>query len=108
MVCLLFPNAGVITPANQGHEYLYWEFHEGGFKQAVRWGDWKAVRLGAKSPLAIYDLKTDLGERQDVSSQHPEVAEKIEAILQSARTDSVEWSIRDTPPKRAGAKKNNG
>ena len=29
------------------HEFLYWEFHERGFSQAVRMGDWKAVR---KSP----------------------------------------------------------
>ena len=64
------------------------------------------MRLGTKSPLAIYDLKTDLGEQHDVSSQHPEVAEKIEAILQTVRTDSVDWPIRDTPPKRPGAKKN--
>ena len=26
------------------HEFLYWEFHEQGFHQAVRMGDWKYVR----------------------------------------------------------------
>ncbi len=26
------------------HEFLYWEFHEGGFQQAVRMGKWKALR----------------------------------------------------------------
>ncbi len=102
----LLPTLLGLPERQKQHEYLYWEFHEGGFKQAVRWGDWKAVRLGTKSPLAIYDLKTDLGEQHDVSSQHPEVAEKIEALLQTVRTDSVDWPIRDTPPKRAGAKKN--
>jgi arylsulfatase A-like enzyme len=25
------------------HEFMYWEFHERGFQQAVRTGDWKAV-----------------------------------------------------------------
>src|SRR4029453_3867521 len=25
------------------HDFLYWEFHERGFQQAVRMGDWKAV-----------------------------------------------------------------
>ena len=27
------------------HEYLYWEFHEQGGRQAVRMSRWKAVRL---------------------------------------------------------------
>src|SRR6185437_3555954 len=27
------------------HEFLYWEFHERGFQQAARMGDWKAVKL---------------------------------------------------------------
>ena len=27
------------------HEFLYWEFHERGFQQAVRMGQWKAIRL---------------------------------------------------------------
>ncbi len=27
-----------------GHDFLYWEFHERGFQQAVRMGDWKAVQ----------------------------------------------------------------
>ena len=30
----------------RGHEFLYWEFHEKGFRQAVVMGDWKAVRMG--------------------------------------------------------------
>ena len=80
------------------HEYLYWEFHEGGFKQAVRTGDWKAVRLGPGKPLELYDLKTDIGETQDVAGQHPEVVARIEGYLRSARTDSPDFPFR--PAKR--------
>jgi hypothetical protein len=32
------------NPARK-HDYLYWEFHEEGGSQAVRWGKWKGVRL---------------------------------------------------------------
>ncbi|HXK59904.1 MAG TPA: arylsulfatase, partial [Acidobacteriota bacterium] len=44
-----------IVPALLGkelpqHEFLYWEFHEGRFAQAVRFGDWKAVRLNPEQP----------------------------------------------------------
>ena len=33
-------------------EFLYWEFHERGFQQAVRMGRWKAVRLKNGAPLS--------------------------------------------------------
>jgi len=39
------------------HPPFYWEFHEKGFEQAVRMGDWKAVRHGTKMPIELYDLK---------------------------------------------------
>ena len=38
------------------HEFMYWEFHERGFQQAVRMGQWKAVRLKKDAPLELYDL----------------------------------------------------
>ena len=73
------------------HEYLYWEFHEGGFKQAARFGRWKAVRNGSAKPIELYDLKTDLGETKDVASQHPDIVARAEQILKSARTESDYW-----------------
>jgi len=100
--------AGVKPPANidgismlnallglrqRNHEFLYWEFHERGFAQAVRMGDWKAVRKSADSPLELYDLKNDLGEQSDVAVKHPEVVKKIEEYLKTARTESELWPI---------------
>jgi arylsulfatase A-like enzyme len=75
----------------RSHEYLYWEFYERGFDQAIRWGDWKGVRNGLDSPLELYDLKTDLGEKTNVASDHPEVVAKLESLLKGARTDSEKW-----------------
>ena len=76
------------------HQPLYWEFHEGGFKQAVRDGDWKAVRLGPGKALELYDIKDDIGETRNVAAPHPNVVARIEAFLGSARTDSPEFPIR--------------
>ncbi|GMU20059.1 MAG: arylsulfatase [Phycisphaerae bacterium] len=78
----------------KGHEFLYWEFHEGGFAQAVRMGDWKAVR---KKPgrLELYNLREDSGEQRDVAGQHPAVVARIEQYLSTARTDSPYWPIKD-------------
>ena len=74
------------TPPSR-HDFLYWEFHEGGRKQAVRVDDWKAVRLAPSKPLELYDLKTDLGETHNVAADHPDVVARIEAFLKTARTE---------------------
>ncbi len=77
------------------HPYLYWEFHEQGKKQAVRMGDWKAVRLNvAKSPdgpIELYNLKDDLGEERNVADQHPEIVRQMAEIMKTARTPSEHW-----------------
>jgi arylsulfatase A-like enzyme len=73
------------------HEFLYWEFHEGGFKQAVRMGDWKAVRFGVDGPVELYDLKTDIGEKDNVAEKHPDVVAKIAEYLKTARTPDDRW-----------------
>ncbi len=75
------------------HEFLYWEFHERGPQQAVRMGDWKALRLKQGGPLQLYDLKTDLGEKHNVAGEHSDVVAKIEVYLKTARTPSATWPI---------------
>jgi arylsulfatase A-like enzyme len=72
---------------------LYWEFHGNELEQAVRWRHYKAVRLGAREPLELYDLDEDPGEERDVASGRPEVAATIEAFLTTARTDSPNWPV---------------
>lgn len=76
------------------HEFLYWEFHEGGgMLRAVRMGDWKAV-IQRDDTLELYDLATDLGETTDVADRHPEVVAKIRDYLRTARTESKYWPAR--------------
>jgi arylsulfatase A len=71
--------------------FLYWEFHERGFQQAVRMGKWKAVRLKAGTPIELYDLETDPGEARDVAAAKPDIVAKVEAYLKTARTQSSRW-----------------
>lgn len=80
-------------------DYFYWELHEGKPLQAVRRGDWKAVRAGTGAPVELYDLKTDRGEATNVAAQHPDIVAQMQAIMQSARTESPDW------PLQAGASK---
>ena len=79
------------------HEFLYWEFHEQGKKQAVRTGDWKGVRLNvAKNPdgpIELYNLKADISEQKDLTAECAEVAEKIKEFLKTARTPTEQWPL---------------
>lgn len=71
------------------HDSLYWEFHELNGRRALRSGDWKLVQydLGAKSPGAIelYGLKKDLSEKHNLAKAHPEIVERLLAMMNAAR-----------------------
>ena len=82
----------LIGKPQKEHEYLYWEFHEQGGKQAVRMGNWKGVRLNMSSnpdaPIALYDLSVDHEEQQDVSLGNPEIISVIDSIIKQEHVHS--------------------
>ncbi len=80
-------------PAQARHEYLYWEFYEGGFTQAVLLeGRWKGIRLKTPSaPILLYDQSADPGETHDVATAHPGLVARIAAIMRSAHVDNDHW-----------------
>lgn len=82
------------------HPPLYFEFHERGFTQAARMGDWKAVRLGTKQPIELYDLKSDPTESRNVAGQHPDVVARFADYLKTARVDNPIWPITENVPQR--------
>ncbi|MEZ6055975.1 MAG: arylsulfatase [Planctomycetaceae bacterium] len=75
------------------HEFMYWEFHEGGFKQAALYqGRWKGIRMGSPdAPVALYDQSSDVAEKQNVADKHPDIAAIIGNYLSQARTESSDW-----------------
>jgi len=90
-------------PQTNHHDFLYWEFHERGFQQAVRKGDWKGVRPQAGEALELYNLKTDPGEKHDLAHENPQIITKMEAQFKSVRTDSERFPIK--PPAKNSPKK---
>jgi arylsulfatase A-like enzyme len=80
-------------PGQAKHEFLYWEFHEGGFRQAALYqGRWKGIRSGKPdAPIALYDQTNDIAEKINVADKHVEVAARIGQYLQSARSTSSQW-----------------
>lgn len=66
------------------HDYLYWEAagpEQSVNQQAVRWGDWKAVRGRSSGQWELFNLKDDVKEATDVSERHPTVIQRINAII---------------------------
>lgn len=79
-----------LTGARTGpaHPALFWR---AGSQGAVRSGDWKLVRTGEK--LRLFDLKTDLGERNDLAAAQPKKAAALNAQWRawSAGMPSPAW-----------------
>ena len=73
------------------HQYLYWASSEGTTSVGVRKGDWKLVQYrkqtnptsqADKGPdWRLFDLKTDIGEQNDIADKHPEVVNEILNLL---------------------------
>lgn len=77
------------------HEYLYWEFYEQGSRQAVRFGNWKAIRQPMfTGAIELFDLSRDLGEQNNVAADHPDLVEKAAAMMDQAHTPHPNWKVR--------------
>ena len=74
--------------------HLYWELHEDGFAQAVRMGDWKAIRTGPLGAIKLYNLEEDVEEENDVAESHPEIVRRIADIMKNDRFDAAAWPIK--------------
>ena len=77
------------------HEFLYWEFHEDGGRQAVRMDKWKGVRLNvmkdADAAIELYNLDTDPGETKNVATENPAIVQSIQKIMQSEHTENISF-----------------
>ncbi|WP_216647400.1 arylsulfatase [Chitinophaga sp. SYP-B3965] len=79
------------------HPYLYWEFHESGGRQALRMGNWKAVRLNvakdSHSLLELYDLSKDPAEQRDVAASNPVVVKQMGDYINAAHVESAVFPL---------------
>jgi arylsulfatase len=96
---------GAVAPPNDGisflptlmgepqkeHAYLYWEFPAYGGQQAVRFGDWKAIRKDMQQgnlSIELYDLATDPREEHDLAAEQPQELARAREIMEEAHVPS--------------------
>ena len=71
----------------QKHDYLYWEFPAYKGQQAVRMGNWKAVRkniFDGDMDIKLYDLEDDPGESKNIAGNYPEIIAVMDSIMKIA------------------------
>jgi putative heme-binding domain-containing protein len=74
------------------HEFLFWRL---GAQLAARKGRWKLVQIGNRPP-ELFDLAADIGEKNNLARQKPDVLKELEAALQ-------QWNGRLAQPLWGGA-----
>jgi len=103
---LLFQQAAAVSPWD-AKGFCYYRM---GQLQAVRAAEWKLYlplerkliannRKTAASTLALYDVRHDVGELQEVSADHPEVVARLQAMAERTRRDIGDEGL-DGPGQR--------
>jgi arylsulfatase A-like enzyme len=88
-------------PSQPRHDFLYWE--RAG-QQAVRADRWKAIHTVSRGTLELYDLTADPAEQNNVAAEHPDVVERVQAIMRQAHSDHPEYPLAG----KAGKEKRKG
>ena len=81
-------------PITNTHAYLYWEFYEQGSRQAIREGNWKAIRQPMFSgEVELYNLENDISESTNIADNHPDVVDRMIQLMDEAHVPDSLWSI---------------
>lgn len=77
------------------HKYLYWDYghRRDRYDQAVRFENWKGIRLGQHTKIQLYDLENDIGETNDLAESHPEIVREMEKMMDEAHVPSERYSL---------------
>ena len=74
------------------HQFLYWEFYERTFRQAVVVENWKLIRSGMDDQkIELYDLSKDIHEDKNLATEKPELAKKFIAMMEKAHVQHPSW-----------------
>lgn len=70
--------------------FLGCQSQEEGGRRAILQCDWKGVIYDCRKggAMQLYNLADDPAEQHDIASEHPDIVERFNTILQTARTES--------------------
>lgn len=105
--------ATLLGQKQEPRPFLYREFPGYTGQQSILMGEWKGLRRGlaqGRQALALYNLKEDPTEMTNVAAAHPEIVQKMEAILLREHTASREFPLPsvDFDPKSQPMNKKKG
>jgi arylsulfatase A-like enzyme len=63
------------------HEALFWHYPHNRFEGAVRWNNFKLIYEYKTGKAELYNLSMDIGERNDIAKEQPEVVDKMKKML---------------------------
>jgi arylsulfatase A-like enzyme len=94
----------VLGKRQEPRPLLYREFSGYGGQQAIRVGEWKAIRtkMGrGHLETELYNLEKDVGEQSNVADQHPDLVARLEKMMEMQHTPSELFPLRpiDSPAK---------
>ncbi len=92
---------------------IYWHYphyHPGGATpySAIREGDWKLIEVFEDSHVELYNIKDDIGEKNDLAAKRPDKAKQMQKNLQTWRKNVGAQMPELNPnydPKRANSVK---
>lgn len=76
----------------RAHDYLYWE--DAGALQAIRCGDWKAVRFHPSKKIQLFNLKDDPKETTDLAKTQPEKTAELLKRMSEVRTENPVFPLK--------------
>ncbi len=88
----IWPQLAGLPDAKPAHETFY--YYYGLILNAVRHGDWKLQIVQGNKATAgegftsqLYNLKTDIGEKQDVAAANPKIVAQLQALIAAMKDD---------------------
>ncbi|MCC6263609.1 MAG: sulfatase-like hydrolase/transferase, partial [Bryobacterales bacterium] len=73
---------------------LYWEMPTAHSQQAVRAGQWKAVRVGKGTAPQLYHLASDPGEQHDLAQSETDRLRELTQAMDRAHAESPDYQLR--------------
>jgi len=89
------------------HDRLFWR---AGPQHAVRVGDWKLVHSPRDAATMLFNLKDDMGEKNDLAQKNPEKLKELEAIYAAwdKQMMPAQWVRQDARNAEIGGKLKTG